>query len=152
MNPFRNQPGYETQDPSSIAAIEYNKYSGSQKVSEVGRRLTALQYIAGGVVAYTTNATTARVVAPGACLALYNNDTAVHSITLGESAAVALLAPGVTDSTGHVGIPCPPGEWTYLAVGTHPWIITDSALLLTYVIEDASTIGQEFVQNVAGQQ
>ena len=39
MKPFRNIPGDDVQDPSSIAAVEYNKYSGSQKVSEVGRRL-----------------------------------------------------------------------------------------------------------------
>lgn len=144
---FRSIQNDDVQDPSSIAAVEYNKYSGSQKVSEVGRRLKPIPYVSGSSIAYTTDVSTARVVDPGACLAIYNNDTAIHSITLGESSAVVSLAAGDTDSSGHVGVPCPAGEWTYLAVGTHPWMISDSNLLIVLVIEDSTIIRQEFINS-----
>jgi hypothetical protein len=135
------------QDLGSINSIEYSKYSGSKKVSEVGRRLVPLVYLVGSVSTYTTDASTARVVDPGTNLAIYNNSGAIHSITLGMTNAVTVLAPGVTNATGGVGVPLMPNSWTYLATGTNNWLITDSAVALTFVILDDTKITPEYYQN-----
>lgn len=140
---IRNK-GDSTLDPASIHNLEYNNASGSQKVSEVGRRLLPLKIISGGVLAYTTDASTARVLdSPGKNLAIYNNSGAVGSVTLNESNAIASLAPGATDATGHVGIPCPPNAWTYVACDNSNWVITSAATLLVYLIDDETSIKQE---------
>lgn len=78
----------------------------------------------------------------GANLAVYNKDTSVHSITLGEDNTTVPLAAGVTDSNGHVGIPCAAGEWTYLSCATQNWVITDSNKLLVFIIDDSTYIRQ----------
>src|ERR1700687_3525680 len=99
MNNNRTVPGANTLDPSAIANNQYNDAAGSQKVSEVGRYPLPFPYIIMGATAYTTNLTTARPIPKsGMCLAIYNNDTVVHAITLGESASLpaAALAAGVT--------------------------------------------------------
>jgi hypothetical protein len=145
--PYRTQTNDNNQDSGSIISLEYSKYSGSQKVSEVGRRLIPLVYLVGSVSTYTTSAVTARVVNPGTNLAIYNNDTAIHSITLGTSSAVTVLAPGVTNATGGVGVPLPPSTWTYLATGTTNWLISDSALALVFVIQDDTIVTPEYFQN-----
>jgi hypothetical protein len=143
MNNNRVVPGANTMDPSSIANNQYNDAAGSQKVSEVGRHPLPFPYISGGAVAYTTNLTTALPLPKkGMGLAVYNNSGAVHAITLGESATspAAALAAGVTDADGHVGIPCAPNSWTYIATGLKNWVISDSALLLVFLISDNSLI------------
>lgn len=141
---MRNVPGDKIQDPSIIENLQYNDPAGSKKVSEVGRHLLPLTYISGGVTAYTTDATTIKALSSkGACLAVYNNANAVGSITLGEASTQASLAAGVTDATGHVGIPCPPNAWTYIACGNQNWVIASAATLLVFLIEDNSSIKQE---------
>ena len=145
MKSIRNVPGQEIQDPSMIENLEYNNAAGSKKVSEVGRHLLPLKFINAGALAYTTNATTAKVLdAPGACLAVYNNSGSVASITLDESSAIVSLAVGVTDANGHVGIPCLPNAWTYIACGNSNWVIASSANLLVYLIDDNSSMHVEF--------
>lgn len=143
MNNVRTVPGPNTLDPSAIASIQYNDAAGSQKVSEVGIHPLPFPFISGGALAYTTNLTTARPLPRiGMGLAVYNNSATVHAITLGESASApaAALAAGVTDAAGHVGIPCIPNAWTYIATGLHNWIVADSALLLVFIISDNTTI------------
>ena len=142
-NNVRTVPGPNTLDPSAIASIQYNDAAGSQKVSEVGRHPLPFPFISGGALAYTTNLTTTLPLPKkGMGLAVYNNSAAVHAITLGESATspVAALAAGTTDATGHVGIPCTPNTWTYIATGTKTWVVSDSALLLVFLISDNSEI------------
>jgi hypothetical protein len=131
-------------DPSTLDNLKYNNPAGSQKVSEVGKHLLPLKYISGGAVAYTTDASTARVLdRAGACLAIYNNSGTVQSLTLNEASTIASLAPGVTDSAGHVGIPCMPNSWTYVACGYSNWVITSSANLLVFLINDETYITVE---------
>lgn len=137
----RTIPGGATLDPSTIDNLEYNNPAGSKKVSEVGRHLIPLKYISGGNVAYTTDASTARALdRAGACLAVYNNSGSVASVTLGEDGSIASLAAGVTDANGHVGIPCAPNAWTYIACGHSNWVITSSASLMVFLINDLSSI------------
>lgn len=128
-----------TQDSHSIANSTYNKQAGAQKNAEVGRRLIPLYTGA----AYTTDATTIKSIPAGKNLAVFNKDTTLHAITFGESAAQAALAAGVTDGTGHVGLPCPGGEWSYFAAWTSTFVISDSAQLCVFLIDDDS-----FAQNV----
>lgn len=132
-------------DPSSIAGMEFNPPAGSQKVSEVGRSLLPLKYISGGVLTYTTDASTARILdAPGLCLAIYNNSGTLGSVTLGTgNTAPTLLAAGVTNSSGQVGIPCQPNTWTYIACGKNNWVITNASTLITLWIEDHTAIKVE---------
>lgn len=140
----RNMDGNKIQDPSSIANLEYSNSSGSKKVSEVGRRLLPLKYISGGVVAYTTNATTAKVLdTAGKNLAVYNNAGSIGSITLGTDNSVAVLASGVTDASGHVGIPCMPNDWTYIACDSQNWVISSAATLLVFLIDDETSLKVE---------
>lgn len=140
---IRTVPGEANIDVASIANNTYNDAAGSQKVSEVGKHLLPFPYINAGVLAYTTNLTTARPLPKkGMGLAVYNNSSGVLSVTLGESAAspASNLAAGVTDANGHVGVPCVPNEWTYIATGTKTWVISGSALLLVFLISDNSHI------------
>lgn len=144
MKKIRNVPGQSVQDPSIIHNLEYNDAAGSKKVSEVGRHLVPLKYINAGLLAYTTDASTARPLdKEGACLAVYNSSGVLQTVTLGEASSVASLAAGVTDAGGHVGIPCIPNNWTYIACGNSNWVITSSNLLLVFVIDDNSYIQTE---------
>lgn len=147
---IRQQAGYAVQDPASINNIEHNPAAGAQKNIDVGGHLLPLKIISGGVVAYTTDATTRRALdAPGASLAVYNNAGTMASITLGEDNTVTSLAAGVTDAAGHVGIPCPPNSWTRISAGTQNWVISSAATLLVFVVDDHTTIKPE-VQNYKG--
>ena len=150
---IRTVPGEATLDPAAIANNQYNDSAGSQKVSEVGRHNLPFPFISGGAVAYTTNLTTQLPLPKnGMGLAVYNNSAAVHSITLGESATspAAALAAGVTDVNGHVGVPCTPNSWTYIATGTKTWVIADSASLLVFLVSDNSHIVNQQPAQVPG--
>jgi len=137
----RQIAGNNIVDPGLIDALLYSEASGARKSSEVGRHLLPL---GDGASGFTTDATTARVLPSGGRnLAVYNNSAAVHAVTLGESSAQAALAAGATDGTGHVGIPCPPATWTYIACAGSNWVITDSATLLVFLIDDNTYIRQE---------
>jgi len=132
----RKNMGNNSVDPGSIALLEFNEQAGAQKVAQVGLHLLPLT--AAGGTTFTTNAT-ASIALPhqGKNLAVYNNSGSVGSITLGESAATNLsLAPGVTDAAGHVGIPCPPNSWTYIACWTQQWVIASAATLLVFLVDD----------------
>lgn len=143
----RNIPGDKIRDPASIKNNEHNEAAGSKKVSEVGRHLTAIPFNNAGTIAFTTNATTAKALNnKGMCLAVYNNAGAIGSITLGEDATVTVLAAGVTDAFGHVGIPCAPNAWTYIACAEQNFVIASAATLLVFIIDDNSYIKQEAVK------
>lgn len=135
----RTIPGNKVRDHSSIEAIAYNEASGAKKVAEVGRHLLPLPTPGTGT-GYTTNVTTVTSLPLGVNLAVYNNAVAVGSITLGSASTVASLAPGVTDTAGNVGIACAPNAWTYIATADQHWVIASAATLLTYMIDDPSTI------------
>jgi hypothetical protein len=143
---IRSVQGGNPYDPSGIASMEFNPAAGSQKVSEVGRSLLPLKYIAGGTtLTYTTDASTARILDnPGTCLAVYNNSGSIGSITLGSgNSAPTVLAPGVTNVNGGVGIPCAPNSWTYIACSANNWVIASAATLLVFVVEDNTAIKVE---------
>jgi hypothetical protein len=150
---IRTVPGSNVLDPAAIVNNQYSDAAGSQKVSEVGRHNLPFPYISGGTTAYTTNLTTALPLPKkGMGLAVYNNSSTVHSITLGESVTspAAALAAGVTDASGHVGVPCTPNVWTYIATGTKNWVIADSASLLVFLISDNSEIVNQIPAQVPG--
>lgn len=141
---IRNVPGHHVQDPSAIAAMEFSKSAGSKKVSEVGRHLLPIPYVSVGVIVYTTDASTARALPnAGLCLAVYNNAGAVGSVTLGKDSSVAVLAPGVTDAVGNVGIPCAPNSWTYIACDNQNWVKSSAATLLVFIIDDETSVKVE---------
>jgi hypothetical protein len=150
---IRTVPGPNTLDPNSIANNQYNDPAGSQKVSDVGRFNLPFPYISGGTTAYTTNLTTALPLPkPGMGLAVYNNSSSVHAITLGESISspAAALAAGVTDAAGHVGIPCTANAWTYIATANKPWVIADNAALLVFLVGDNSSVVNQQPAQVPG--
>lgn len=140
----RNAPGGKVQDPSTIANATYNEQSGAQKNMEVGRHLLALPDGSGG---YTTNATTARKLLMGKCLAVFNNSATVAAVTLGDDTypPTAQAAGVVQASTAgrNIGIPCTPNDWTYIAMNDQNQVIASAATLLVFVIDDYSTIQQE---------
>jgi hypothetical protein len=140
-NNKRNIKGNKIQDPSIIDAMVYNNAAGSRKSSEVGRHLLPL---GDGLGAFTTDASSRRVLpSKGVCLAVYNNSAALGSITLGEDNTVVSLAAGATDASGHVGIPCTPNRWTYIACAEQNWVISSAATLLVFLIDDDTFISQE---------
>ena len=265
---IRNIGGNHVQDPSAIAALEYSKSAGSQKVSEVGRHLLPIPYINSGAVAYTTDASgtagvqtittvadvagslagtyfllqaqdgnkyamwfkvsgvgsapvvagytasevdintgasaanvgtalknainllnsgldfsasgtstvtvtnkqigsftqasdgtsptgftfagfvngtgTARVLPnAGLNLAVYNNSGTMQTITTGRDNSVAPQAAGVTDANGRVGIPCTPNSYTYIACDSDNWVVSNSANLMIFIIDDETSVKVE---------
>ncbi len=145
MKNIRNLQGYAVQDPATLHNLEYSNSSGAKKVAEVGRHLLPIPYkSAPTVISFKTDVSTAtQLPSMGRCLAVYNNAGAVGSITLGEDGTVVSLAPGTTDAAGHVGIPCPPNAWTYIACDNQNWVISSAATLLTFLIDDGTSIKQE---------
>lgn len=122
-------------DVLNIGNLTFNKASGGQKNMPVGPHLKPLNDDV-SVPSFTTDATTVRAVRPGSVLAVYNNAGAVGSITLGETNAIASLAPGATDVGGHVGVACKPNDWTYISVYDQPFVVASAATLLVYLISD----------------
>jgi hypothetical protein len=137
----RNQPGNQTQDPNSIANLEYNQAAGAQKVAEVGRHLVPLPTPGVGD-GYTTNLSGAAYALPsaGCNLAVYNNSNTVQAITFGMTSAVTALSAGAVDTNGDVGLPCTPNSWSYFAAGYNNWVISGSASLLVFLINDNTSI------------
>ena len=129
--------GPNTQDMGSIDNLTYSDQAGSRKVSVVGTNLIPLGDGAGG---FTTLATTARIVVAGSNIAVYNNDTAVHFITLSNSNATTALTNGATNAAGNVAIACPPGAYTYIACYNSNWVIADSNKLYVYAVNDSTSI------------
>lgn len=130
-----------TKDPSSIQNIVYNEAAGIEKNSDFGKKLLPLPDGAGG---YTTDASTAKILPnKGRNISVYNNSSTVQAITVIEDNTVSALAAGVADSDGHVGIVCKPNDWTNIACGNYQWVISDSANLIVYLIDDNTYITQE---------
>lgn len=129
-------------DTGQLENLTYNEYSGSKKVSEVGRKLSPMDDGTGA--GYTTDASTARVLpGMGKNLAVYNNASSVAAISLGDDNTIAALTPGQCDSNGNVGIPCAPNAWTYVACGSKTWVRSSVATLLVFLIDDDTQIRQE---------
>ena len=144
MKNIRNTQGQNVQDPATLHNLEYSNAAGSKKVSEVGRSLLPIQYISGGVVTYTTDASTSRKLDfPGKCLAIYNNSGSLGSVTVSKASRTSLAAGAVDSATGDVGIACQPNAWTYVACSSNSWVISSASTLLTYIIEDETTVKPE---------
>lgn len=126
-------------DQASIENQAYNEKAGAQKNMEVGRSLLPLDDGAG---AKTTNAATARSIPKGRNLAVFNNAATVAAITLGDESTVAALAPGAVDAVGngHVGIPCTPNDWTFIACWDKTFVRASAATLLVFVIADDTDV------------
>lgn len=134
--------GKRVEDAVNIGNLTFNRASGAQKNMSVGAHLKPLVDNP-AVPSYTTNATTAKAIKPGTLLYVYNNSGTVGSLTLGEDNTIAALAVGVTDALGHVGIACTPNDWTHISVYDKRFVITNSANLLVYVVEDDTYISDE---------
>jgi len=137
----RNQPGSSVQDPSAISMLQYNNAAGAIKTSEQGQHLLPLP-VPGVGVGYTTDVSSAAYPLPGAGknLAVYNNSNGVLSLTFGSDGTVASLAVGIADANGNVGLPCPANSWSFFASGYNSWVISSSANLLVFLINDETNI------------
>jgi len=136
--------GREIHDVLNIGSLTFNKASGAQKNLAAGPHLKPL-VLDPAAPTFTTDASTARSVRPGALLAIYNNSGTAGAITLGTDAAVPALAIGVADSSGRVGIACKPNDWTYVSVYDKSFIRTTAATLLVYIVEDDTYISNESI-------
>lgn len=135
----RKQQGQRVEDQGLLDNLGYNASAGGFKNVAVGPKLNP--FTINGTT-YTTNATPGvNLAQPGKMLAVYNNASAVGSITVSPLSA-ASLAPGVTDAAGNVGVACPPNAWTYIGMGDAIWVIASAATLLVYIIEDDSYLAQ----------
>lgn len=123
-------------DQASIENQGYNERAGAQKNMEVGRNLQPLN---SGTGSFTTDASSAKALpGKGKNIAVYNNSSSVAAVTLGEDATIAALASGACDAQGHVGIPCPPNEWSFIACWDKQWVRTSASTLLVFLIADDS--------------
>lgn len=142
-------PGDQQRDPSSIDAITYNEKAGARKVAEVGRALIPLGDGAGG---FTTDASTRRILpSPGKNLAIYNNSGTVQAVSVGDVTVLA-NAPGVVQISGtnqFVGVPVMPNGWLYLAAAQWSYVITTSATLLVFLIDDPTFIQMQPATNAS---
>jgi hypothetical protein len=115
---------------SGSVDYSYNDPAGAIKVVPAGPFLRPLDSST-----LTCDASTkTKMSLRGVMLAIYNNDTSVHSITIGDSTITALGA-GVIGGT-FVGIPCVPNQYTYVNTYIYDYIITDSNKLLVFIVED----------------
>lgn len=130
------------QDQASVDSTLFNAYAGAQKNMEVGRHHLPMPVSASaGVTTYSTDASTLRSLpGKGLCLAVYNNATSVGAVTLGNDNTITALAPGAVDANGNVGVPCAPGEWTFLACYDKTFVKSTAATLLVFIIADDSSI------------
>jgi hypothetical protein len=132
--------GNNAQDEAAIANFSYSQSMGGVKVGEVGKHLLPLPTPTVGN-GYTTNPSTAYAL-PGAGknLAVYNSSGTVAAITFGTDNTVTALAAGATDSSGRVGLPCAPNQFSYFASGYNNWVISGSSSLLVFIIDDQTSI------------
>jgi hypothetical protein len=146
----RNLPSNSVQDPGAIDVLEYNNAAGARKIAEVGRHLVPLATPGSGT-GYTTDVSSAAFPLPsaGRNLAVYNNNTTVGAITLGNDNTITALAAGATDSSGRVGIPCAPNAWTYIACGSQNWVKSSAATLLVFLIDDDTFIQVQSQNNAS---
>lgn len=132
----RQIEGFDVRDPSIIDNLKYNEPAGADKNLSVGPKLLPLPASA---TTFTTDASTKKVLPKGGCnLAIYNKDTALHAVTIGDSTVTAQAAGAVQSSTNFVGIPCPPGAWTYVSCGNNNNVVTDNNNLLVFIIDDST--------------
>jgi hypothetical protein len=115
-------------------SMEYNPAAGACKSLRVGPRLLPIPT---GLGTWTTNVTTATALPNlGDTLYIYNNSGTAGSITVGQTAAVTAQAIGAVDANGNVGVACAPNAWTYLSMGINRWVVSNSANLVVYIVED----------------
>lgn len=115
-----------TRDQAEVSGSIYSPVCGGQKNLEIGKKLR----IMGALDAAKS------VERSGATVYCYNSDTAVHFVATGGA---AVAAP--TDGTD--GIPVPPGQYFAIAVGLDVYIISDSALVFGYELEDETRLVYE---------
>ena len=138
----RTVAGNYSVDPSSIDLLTYNEKAGAKKVTPAGPLLLPLGAGTPGVGGFTTDASTPKILnSAGLSLAIYNSDTRVHAVTVGD-ATMTPQAPGAVQSgaTPFVGVPCGPGAWTYVGAGQWNWVATNSSTLMVFVIDDHTLI------------
>ena len=69
-------------------------------------------------------------IALGSMVHVFNSDTAIHYVITGEAGVV-------TAPTGPAnGIPVPPGEYIAISMGQDQEIISDSATVFGYLVDD----------------
>jgi hypothetical protein len=130
----------QLQDGMSIEAVQNNPPSGGRKSLTVGPRLLPIPAPAG---TWTVTPTTLTPLPKlGLNIAIYNNSGSVGTIVIGGN-AITTLTPGQIDSSGNVGVPCPPNAWSYLSMGYNQYVITSASTLLVYIMEDPTWIAQE---------
>jgi hypothetical protein len=133
----RNKPGQVVQDSGAIDNYEYDQYSGSQKVSEVGRNLLPIPV----GTSWTTTPTAATALpSAGKNVAVYNNSASIGTINFGSSSSIVSLAAGAIDLNGNVGLPVPPASWAYFAAGINTWVISSASTMLVFLINDSTDI------------
>jgi hypothetical protein len=97
-----------------------------------------------GASGFTTDASTKKILpAFGLNLAIYNKDTSVHAVTIGDSTVAAQAVGVVQAGTQFVGAACRPGDWTYLSMANFNWVVTDNNSLVVYLIDDDTSIKVE---------
>jgi hypothetical protein len=126
-------------DEGHIQQAIFNSHSGAQKNLDVGPWHIGITYVNAGVVSYTTDATTARVVGRGVQLAVFNNTAGVLPIRVSREATPVLGAVGAVGEDFSV-VPCKPYDWTHISTGQFDKVLTGSANLLVYVVADDTLI------------
>ena len=135
--PIRQVDGRAVEDVANIQNLTFNEAAGATKNLSVGPFLRPLNDGAGG---FTTNATAVKSVRKGTSLAIYNNSGTLGSITFGDDNTVSVLASGATNAAGDVGHPCKQNDWSYFNSNEKGFLITSSASLLVFIIEDETFI------------
>jgi len=129
-------------DQGTIANQAYNQAAGVHKVAEAGLKLKPFD-LGTDPATHTTNASTIRKVGKGRTLALYNNSAAALAYTLtNDGALAAALTIGDTNAAGDVGVPVPANSWHFTNSYDREYVLTNSADLLLFIVEDDTNITQ----------
>lgn len=140
---IRQLPSRKVKDVGMLENLMFNEYAGAKKSLIVGPFLVPILTDPSGPT-WSTDATTARGFLPGTYFAVFNtNISTVYAATLGDDSSISALSAGTTDSSGNVGIPCPPLQWTYISTANKRFIITENDDLLVFIIKDDTNIIDE---------
>lgn len=115
-----------------ISAIGFNTRAGAAKSLKVGPEIRKKTNAGLGAI----DASTLQKILPGTLLAIYNNTNTVQWLTMNRASDGAPTTPtGLANA-----FPLKPNDWTYLSMGENDQILTSSAQVGVYIIEDESLL------------
>jgi hypothetical protein len=119
----RTKPNFQAAGGNAALDLAYNDKSGALKTLGITK----------GHLIIMGALNSGKEVALGSMIHIFNSDTAIHYVATGA-------AGGVTAPTSPAnGIPVPPGQYITISMGQDQEIISDSATVYGYLVDDETS-------------